>query len=300
MDLNQVHYFEDICSCDVLLLKHGHNFRRSDLPLRIMFYMNNSWHDFKGETLESLRHGFIGGKTMLPLKIEGVMYTFDFLRMQQIHKCSGYWRSISWIDEKGNCFFPEIFFNPDLSLIPSKASAIFQDVPNQKGKRKIHPEEVFDGGSGGPKQKSLAMTSKFPNAKQLSKNDNMYKYTIDLFFSNIAKVDMHAVVTDIHEFQISGAHGRARWDAFEKQIEITEAMRGKANVVYGWYAAPTEKVASIFSHGFELVPNPPALRPSFGAGIFLAGLESPQHRYLHNSLNICLLMIFMGQGNFRC
>lgn len=61
-------------------------------------------------------------------------------------------------------------------------------------------------------------------------------------------------------------------------------MQGKVNIVYGWYAAPTEKVASIFSDDFELIPNYPILRPSIGAGIFLAELESPQHMYLHHQL----------------
>ena len=254
------------------------------MPVRILFYMNNKWHDFEGETLKSLCSGFTGGMTLLPLEIRGCLYNFDFLRMQQMNLYFGNWRSIAWIDVKGNYFFPKIFIDHDSSSSLSIDNIIIQDVANNKGKGDVLLEEISVNGCGGSKQNILTLTSEFPNAKKLMKNDPTFMYTIDLFFSNICKIDMQAVVTDIHELKISGSRDRACWDAFEKHIEMTEVVRGKANVVYAWYAAPTEKVASILSHGFELISNPPTMRPSLGAGIFLADLESPQHRYLHNSL----------------
>lgn len=133
----------------------------------------------------------------------------------------------------------------------------------------------------------------FPNSKLLEENSKTYMYTSNLFLSNISKVDPHAIVTNIHEFQISESDGRARWDAFDKQIEITEALRGKANVVYAWYAAPAEEVASILSCGFELLYSHPLLeRPTFGAGIILADLESPQYRYFFFVYDIGLGFIY--------
>uniref|UniRef100_A0A1S2YA82 Probable inactive poly [ADP-ribose] polymerase SRO3 n=1 Tax=Cicer arietinum TaxID=3827 RepID=A0A1S2YA82_CICAR len=242
-----------------------------------MFYLNNSWNDFKGEVLDSLCRGFVSGKTILPLKIQGYFYAFDFLRMLQIHISSRNYRSIAWIDEKGKPFFPRRFFDSDFSQ--SKVIVHTEDENDKKGKKKkieFEEDAVTDGG-GGTNQNEIVETSKFPNANILRKNDKTYRYANNLFMSNIMKIDPHATVTCIHEFQISGTYGRGRWNAFENLIETTKASRGKANVVYGWYAAPTEKVASIFSKGFELLQDYPLVRPSIGAGIFLADLESPQY-----------------------
>ncbi|XP_073224355.1 inactive poly [ADP-ribose] polymerase RCD1-like [Cicer arietinum] len=259
-----------------------------------MFYLNNSWNDFKGEVLDSLCRGFVSGKTILPLKIQGYFYAFDFLRMLQIHISSRNYRSIAWIDEKGKPFFPRRFFDSDFSQ--SKVIVHTEDENDKKGKKKkieFEEDAVTDGG-GGTNQNEIVETSKFPNANILRKNDKTYRYANNLFMSNIMKIDPHATVTCIHEFQISGTYGRGRWNAFENLIETTKASRGKANVVYGWYAAPTEKVASIFSKGFELLQDYPLVRPSIGAGIFLADLESPQYRYLLHRLHFyfCLNQMF--------
>ncbi|KAJ1391950.1 inactive poly [Sesbania bispinosa] len=115
-----------------------------------------------------------------------------------------------------------------------------------------------------PKDLAWALTSKFPNTKLLGKNDKTYVYTSNLFLTRIAKVDPEAVVTNIHEIRISGSHVRACWDEFEKQIEINKTKRGRANVVYAWYATSREEVASILSHGFQLphAENVSPLRPS--------------------------------------
>ena len=138
------------------LLHNGKKFEKSQVPMRIMFYLDNWWHDFKDEALESLRYGFVSGKTIVPLKIEGSMYAFDFLRMLQVHIDSKIYRSIAWIDEKGKPFFPTRFTDSGFS----KIVAINDD--NEKGNRKVQYDQELVVVA---KQKSLTHASKFPNAK---------------------------------------------------------------------------------------------------------------------------------------
>lgn len=78
---------------------------------------------------------FHSGKTLLPLEIQGGLYNFDFLRMQQINLYFENWRSIAWtwIDVKGNHFFPKRFIVESLSI----DNIIIQDVANNKGKGEI-------------------------------------------------------------------------------------------------------------------------------------------------------------------
>jgi len=134
--------------------------------VRIMFYLNNWWHDFKDEALDSLRCGFVSGKTIVPLKIEGSMYAFDFLRMLQVHIDSKIHRSIAWIDEKGKPFFPTRFIDHDFSKI------VAIDDDNEKGNRKVQYDQELVVVA---KQKSLTPASKFPNANLLSKSNKTYE-----------------------------------------------------------------------------------------------------------------------------
>lgn len=298
--------------CDEFIAHNGHNFECSDAPTRIMFYLNKRWEDFKGEVLESLITGFSCGKPILPLlHIEGSTYAFDFQRMLQVHLGSGHCRSIAWVDQKGKPFFPVRFLDHDFSQdspedvpFPVQVQVHIQpqEVADEKGNGKVQheEEEVFVGATAADRvgkekieceeEEEEILTSRFPNAKLLRKRDKTYVYFSSLFMSNMTKFDCNAIVKAIHEFETSGVHGRAWWDAFEKQIDETEAARGKANVVYAWYAVPPDMVlvASIFTNGFELLQNPPVLRPSLGAGIFLADLESPHFRYKYNDWVNCL------------
>ncbi|XP_061352990.1 probable inactive poly [ADP-ribose] polymerase SRO3 [Gastrolobium bilobum] len=258
-----------VCCCDGLIVQNGRNFERSGPPYRIMFFRRNFWEDFNGEAVESMRSGFLEGKAVVPLEIEGVKYAIDFARMVQVHLGCGEQRSIAWIDNKNTPFFPKQFLHHDFS---ENAQPVITD---RKGKGKMVSEE---GHFSGPlKRLRLTPTSKFPNAKLLSKNDKTYAYFSSLFLNNMAKFDNGAVITDIHEFQISEPLARARWLVLEKEIETTRRVRGDANVVFGWYAATKETVASIFSHGFSLPRISFGLPLSIRAGMCLADLESPNY-----------------------
>lgn len=150
-----------------------------------------------------------------------------------------------------------------------------EEDDGDKGNKKM---KVCDG--LGSKTQSLEPKPKFPSTKLLASDDKMYKFASSLFLKHMTKVDPQAVVTNVHEFQVMGEFGRVRKDVLERQIEITEGNRGKANVVYAWYAAPTFHVAGILALGFDLPThkNYGFHLPSLGAGIFLADVESPQYR----------------------
>ncbi|CAI8599944.1 unnamed protein product [Vicia faba] len=234
-----------------------------------MFFKNRLWNDFKGEVLESLRYGFASGKTIVPLKIEGLNYAFDFVRMLQVHIQTKNHRSIAWVDENCKPFFPGKFIDCDFSKVAQTNDA------DRNAKKKLHSDNDDDDDDVviiGVKHES-----KFPNTRLLSKTEKTYLYIKSLFMNNVGHIDPNACIISIHDLHYSSPIARARWSVFEKQVEITEAARGNANVVYSWYAAPAEKVVSIFRNGFKLIRNYPQVRPSIGAGIFLANLESPQH-----------------------
>lgn len=276
IDLNQDPEQNQVCT-DEFLLQNGRNFAHSEVPVRIMFFKNMLWNDFKGQVLESLRYSFASGKTIVSLKIEGLNYAFDFLRMLQVHIQTNNHRSIAWVDKNGKPFFPGKFIDCDFSKIAKTKDA------DRISKKKLDSNNDDDDDDDDNDVVIIGVkhASKFPNTRLLTKTEKTYLYVKSLFMNNVVNIDPNASIISIHDLHDSSPIARDRWSVFEKQVEITEAARGNANAVYGWYAAPEEKVASIFNNGFKLIRNYPEVRPSIGAGVFLAHLESPQHRYLN-------------------
>ncbi|KAL5074021.1 hypothetical protein RYX36_013005 [Vicia faba] len=222
IDLNQDAQQNQACTDEFFLL-NGRNFACSEVPVRIMFFKNRLWNDFKGEVLESLRYGFASGKTIVPLKIEGLNYAFDFVRMLQVHIQTKNHRSIAWVDENCKPFFPGKFIDCDFSKVAQTNDA------DRNAKKKLHSDNNDDDDVViiGVKHES-----KFPNTRLLSKTEKTYLYIKSLFMNNVGHIDPNACIISIHDLHYSSPIARARWSVFEKQVEITEAARGNANVVY--------------------------------------------------------------------
>lgn len=123
IDSNPIHCVEGIIF--VVLMR----------PSSIMITTSHAVACFWGWNSKVVMFWFHSGKTLLPLEIQGGLYNFDFLRMQQINLYFENWRSIAWtwIDVKGNHFFPKRFIVESLSI----DNIIIQDVANNKGKGEI-------------------------------------------------------------------------------------------------------------------------------------------------------------------
>ena len=265
---------------DNLIIQNSINFEQSAMPTRISFYHNQNWKEFPNEVLESIRSSFLEGSPMMPIIIEGAKYAIDFLRMVQVDVRHGNQRSIAWIDEKGKRFFPKQFLDGDLH------EEVKDDGKLDKGKRNMeHGEDLgADDGGSGSKRLNLDVNivipkpSEFPNTKLLSTTCKAYTYFSNLFISSVTKFDPEAIVMGIHEYQTLAPLVMARWQVFNKQFDITETARGKANIAYAWYATTKDEVTSILSNGFSLPTDTSGLLPTIRAGIYLASLESPNYR----------------------
>ncbi|KAJ0427876.1 putative WWE domain, poly(ADP-ribose) polymerase, catalytic domain, RST domain-containing protein [Helianthus annuus] len=96
----------------------------------------------------------------------------------------------------------------------------------------------------------------------------------------------HIVLDILHMIEIdmeTGVQKPIAWidetELFEKQVEITQKLRGKANVKYAWFASPTNAPSSIVAYG--LGHDGPKLG-KYGYGVHLTAVDSAQ-----NSATIC-------------
>ncbi|XP_077210802.1 putative inactive poly [ADP-ribose] polymerase SRO1 [Tasmannia lanceolata] len=99
-------------SC-LAFLQNQANFEKSDIPSKIMFFLNGNWTDFPPETFEILKRAFVSRNPSVVFEFDGSTQLLDFLRMLQIDLTSGHERSVAWIDVKGKCFFPKVFVGGD-------------------------------------------------------------------------------------------------------------------------------------------------------------------------------------------
>ncbi|KAA8538243.1 hypothetical protein F0562_027934 [Nyssa sinensis] len=91
------------------LMENYSSFKQSGLPYRFMYYQDGSWVDISSEVLAFLRSGFLEGKAVMEVELDGAQFLFDFYRMLQIDLKTGNQRSIAWVDVDGKCFFPKTF-----------------------------------------------------------------------------------------------------------------------------------------------------------------------------------------------
>lgn len=279
-----------------LLLQNYSNFKRSGVPRRIMFYQNGSWIDFPSPVVDILHLAFLDGKQVVDAAIDGSCYLFDFLRMLQIDFETENHRSIAWIDENGNCFFPKKFIddgftsemeNPKIEIeIRICASSGVELDGTKEGVANLEEDEDDEVASGNDyevvsKRQRLIGTefesSRWPNTKVLREGDETYATLSNLFLNAIRKIYVEVTITAIHHFSRHGPLEKARVDVFHKQMEITATARGASNTVYAWFGASAKVISEVFAHRF-CAPSKAISSDAYGVGVYLSPLGSPHIR----------------------
>lgn len=95
------------------LLRCNSNFSKTGLPKRVMFYENGEWIDFPQHVVGLVEEEFQLRKSAFEVEVNGHRFMLDFLHMIQLDLKSGFQQPISWIDEAGSCFFPEMSSDSD-------------------------------------------------------------------------------------------------------------------------------------------------------------------------------------------
>lgn len=205
---------------------------------------------------------------------------------------SGCRRSIAWIDEKGKCFFPKAFVGDDFDdklekLANPKIEIEIQIDNNNSVKRKreeTNKEEPEVSSSMKQEQDDVLKrqrlnlpdvgTSRWPNARLLTEGEKVFSMVRDVFLSGMRKVDPGATITALHQCMHEGHLEKARYEVFQKQIEITRAARNASNTVYAWHGASAKGVETILEDGFGLPSNVSAPE-GYGIGVYLSPLGLP-------------------------
>ncbi|KAI0500338.1 hypothetical protein KFK09_018550 [Dendrobium nobile] len=92
-----------------LTVKKYHNFIKSGLPNRLLFYHDSEWIDFGADIVGLVRDDFQAKRAIIEVTYQEQQFLLDFVRMLHIDAMTGLSKPVAWIDEHGKCFFPEKF-----------------------------------------------------------------------------------------------------------------------------------------------------------------------------------------------
>ncbi|KAK4348594.1 hypothetical protein RND71_031349 [Anisodus tanguticus] len=272
-----------------LLVQNYGNFNKSGEPVRFMCYKDGLWVNFEKNVMDVMVSGFMSGKPVFEVELEGYKCLFDFYRMLEIDLITGNERSISWIDVNGNCFFPKMFIDDgedqekiELSNVNENQNPkieieirIFEndlDEDAQLGKRKRGSEE-----NEGRVVFTELNSPRWPKVRSLREDERGYEMVKGLLLSGLSGVYAGATITGVNQLIRTGPMEKARFEVFEKTREIIRRARGgDPNVVYAWYGTSAKNVDSILRHGFGM-PGMDRGSHTHGVGIYLSPVRSPQN-----------------------
>ncbi|GLT62988.1 hypothetical protein SLA2020_355870 [Shorea laevis] len=302
-------FAQDYFASTELLLQNHRNFARSTAPSRLMYFENGDWIDFSSEVVDQLRPAFANRRAMVDVLIDGSKYLFDFMRMLQIDFKTENYCSVSWIDENGKCFFPKISIGKEEEFTELENNEYMESCANGNGnishnielviklddsllKRKRAEFEATPPTTAlptppvtvlpvitedVPRRPQFFEVYRWPKATILREGDKEHTLIKNYFLAGVRKLDPFANVTAIYKCTREGHSQKARYEAFQNQIELTRAIRGAdaATTIHAWHGASEKEVATILAYGFRSPTKVPA-SDVYGVGVYLSPIGLPQ------------------------
>ncbi|XP_047337555.1 probable inactive poly [ADP-ribose] polymerase SRO1 isoform X1 [Impatiens glandulifera] len=275
------------------------SFTNSGVPQRLMYYQNGEWSDFPCDVVNIVKKDLWMNKATSQVEFNDNLFVLDFVHMMLLNLKTGLGQSIAWIDEAGQCFFPETFVDDeaadhnDQSGLPHQYHLQLEievdgldcqklneytdesnDVvrTSDVGTYNVEVEVncvTPDQNVSGDAVETNEVVKYFVNDIS-SDSRNLDSDTISKMFFNSLGSSVKAEILEI--YRSSGASADARLELFQKQLEITKKYRGDANVQYAWLPLPKAAVSSIMKYGvgYQAMPK---TKPTFGVGVYLTPLN---------------------------
>ncbi|CAK9146044.1 unnamed protein product [Ilex paraguariensis] len=309
------------------LLKCYSNFTKSGLPQRLMCYQNGEWIDFPPDFVGLVKKDLQVKKAAIEVEFDGHAFVLDFLHMIRLDLKTGLQQPIAWIDEAGNCFFPENFsdcneFNECCHHEYKKDHEFLVLEPSGSNDIKLQLEIEISGSDCSTLKESSGESNdlvKKPTVngkhgcndfnvevddncvtKYCAKDDEAFDESKQME-ENLVKIDpVHGVLDSdtvqemffkgmsslinpkiVEIYRGSGISVHARFELFQKQVEITKKFRGNANVRYAWLPSSKAALSSIMTFGLGHC-GPVKMKFTYGIGAHLTPVN-----YTYSSATYC-------------
>lgn len=108
--------------------------------------------------------------------------------------------------------------------------------------------------------------ARWSRVRVLSETETAYSTVKKLFLSGVRVSDPGVTLTSIHQVVRSRPLDQARFEVFQKQMEVMKVYGGGANTTYGWHGASEKGVEVILNHGFSEVSK----CGGYGVGVYFS------------------------------
>ncbi|XP_076956433.1 inactive poly [ADP-ribose] polymerase RCD1-like isoform X2 [Bidens hawaiensis] len=271
------------------LVKNYSNFMRSGVPQRLLFSQDGQWVDFSQEVVDLVKEDFRSKKAAIDVRCNGSHFMLDILYMIHVDLKTGAQKPIAWIDDAGNCTFPESYsachvnhedldfcessVTPEINLhLEIELNGLANNIDEECiGESNVKRVKVDQKDQVVEKQKSDEYVSPISGANCGTVDVDTAKHMFILGLGQDLKVDFLEIK------KCSSSFMEARLELFQKQVEITQKLRGRANVQYGWFAAADCAPSGVLFYGHNGLKL-----GKYGYGVHLSALQSA-----HSSAMLC-------------
>uniref|UniRef100_A0ACD5WGG6 Uncharacterized protein n=1 Tax=Avena sativa TaxID=4498 RepID=A0ACD5WGG6_AVESA len=265
-------------SCADHILERYQNFKTSGLPVRVLYYQQGIWRDFPEHVVNLVQRDFQSKRPITNVVYQNQQVLLDFMHMICLDSATATNKPIAWIDDHGGRFFPDLC----AGLITSKPAQHGRSDPTSKPEAHEcagiitaaaessssdyvaevlpHVKKVHNEAASGARH---AATSKQHSGPRI---DSAVRR---LLLEGLGQPFSEKDIIGIYRTPLVDQQGQARFNLFQKELEVTKIRRGNANVRYAWLPCSKDAMEDMMMRGV-LKTTKSLLGPMYGAGIHLA------------------------------
>jgi hypothetical protein len=275
-------------SCAGNILEWYKNFKTSGLPMRVLYYQQGKWRDFPEHVVNLVQRDFQLKRPITNAVFQNQQVLLDFMHMIFLDSATTTSKPISWIDDHGNCFFPDLC----AGLLTSKPAQ--HGRSDSTGKSEAHDyagtsTAASESSSSCHSYEALSHVKKVnkileerqkvhseavSGARHASTSKQSSGPRIDsavrrLLLEGLGQTFSEKDIIGIYRTPLVDQQGRARFNLFQKELEVTKIQRGNANVRYAWLPCSKDAMEEMMMRGV-LKTTKSLLGTIFGTGTHLA------------------------------
>uniref|UniRef100_A0A7N2KR61 PARP n=1 Tax=Quercus lobata TaxID=97700 RepID=A0A7N2KR61_QUELO len=247
-----------------------------------MFYQNGEWIDLPQSVVDVVREDFQVKKSAVEVEFNGPCFMLDFLHMSRVDLKTTLQEPIAWIDEAGNCFFPETFdcHQPEIG----ECQDPMLEEPYGPQEIKLLLEIEINGVDQSKLNECSGESNDLVKLIQVNSKPASNCYAIDVD-NNCNRESDAKMDEDFQENKQIPANlvtaPVLKMKNLIKQAELTQKFRGDANVQYAWLACSKGELPTILTYGLGHCGTS-TIKSMYGIGVHLAAANCS-----YTSANFC-------------
>ncbi|XP_057425603.1 inactive poly [ADP-ribose] polymerase RCD1-like [Lotus japonicus] len=252
-------------------LRYYFNYKKCGRLQHVMIYKNGEWLDYPRDVIDLVKKELEIKKFVVEIELNGCDYMLDFLHMCQVDLKTGFQQPIAWINEAGDCFFPEVYATSDeeyWNLFEQEGIELGIDIQvNEVDKSKLGKCQGESSGLIRDTQIQVAYNEYVQGKLNLVSVQDMLLNGM----SGFDNIDIEIVEI----YRCSGASMQARLKLFQTQSEIIRKNHGDPNVRYAWIPFSKRELSTMMDYGLGHCVMCKKNKFTYNVGVHLAAVTCP-------------------------